>query len=187
MFAKLFKNKTNPAVSRLYDDVVRQARTPALYRDFAVDDTLDGRFEMVLLHLAPVVDVLRDEAGAITADGQALFDAFLSDMDQNLRTIGVGDLSVPKKMKKIGEAFYGRFDAYRKAHDEASMVHVLERNVYGGPRGAEPPTVAALARYALSVRAAVRTGDPLVGVEFPDAARFSPDVAAESSREGTAR
>lgn len=107
-------------------------------------------------------------------DGQALFDHFLSDMDQNLRTIGVSDVSVPKKMKKLGAAFYGRYGAYM-AHrgDRAGLAAAMSRNVLDTPDQPASPQALALADYfeALCEAAPDRlTANP----SFPDPSRFAP-------------
>jgi cytochrome b pre-mRNA-processing protein 3 len=166
------RDKTDPRVRALYDGAVAQARLPVFYRRHGVPDTVDGRFDMILLHLAPLVDALRDEGGAITAEGQALFDTFLADMEQNLRTMGVGDTTVPKKMRRIGEAFYGRFDAYRNADGRAGLARVAARNVLGDEARADAPEALALADYALALRAAAI--DPLAGIDYPDPEAFLP-------------
>ncbi|MEM6847758.1 MAG: ubiquinol-cytochrome C chaperone, partial [Pseudomonadota bacterium] len=67
-----FRKKTNPAIEPLYQTVIAQARTPVFYQSYSVPDTLDGRFDMIVFHLTPLIDQLRDEEGAITPDGQAL-------------------------------------------------------------------------------------------------------------------
>lgn len=154
MLRFLFGNKQDPRIAQLYARAVEQARTPAFYQTFGVADTIDGRFEMVVLHVAGLVDALRDEGGALTAEGQALFDTFLADMEQNLRTIGVGDMSVPKKMKKMGAAFYGRFDAYRSAPDRAALAAATARNVLDRPDGPPPAEAYWLADYYAALRAA---------------------------------
>ena len=179
MLRFFFRDKTDPRIRGLYDGAVAQARLPVFYRDYGVPDTVDGRFDMVLLHLVPLVDALRDEAGAIAPEGQALFDTFVDDMDQNLRAMGVGDLSVPKKMKKLGEAFYGRFDAYRTTTDPAAIAAIVARNVLGDPGRAESPEARGLAAYHLAVREAARR--PLDGVVYPDPARFLPRTAGAAA------
>ncbi len=114
-------------------------------------------------------------------DGQALFDHFLSDMDQNLRTIGVGDVSVPKKMKKMGAAFYGRYDAYlsaRRDRADARRRHGAQRAGRTGrgsdrPRPTRWPTISC----ALTDPApATLTAAP----QFPDPLAFAPRRAAEA-------
>jgi len=176
------KKKLNPAVRRLYDKAVTQARQPIFYQTFAVPDTLDGRFDMVVFHVWPLIDALRDEKGAITPDGQALFDTFVDDMEQNLRTIGVSDTSVGKKMKAIGRAFYGRFDAYCRAADESALAVAIARNILEDVSAAEEAEARTLARYAVAMRERARgAADLLAEYSFPDPADFAdhdPAIAA---------
>ena len=120
---------------QLYAMVVAQARQAAFYEAGGVPDTMEGRFDMIVLHLCLVLRQLRGEDGALMRAGQALFNAFCADMDGNLREMGVGDLAVPKRMKKFGEAFYGRAAAYDEAlaaTDDMTLCDVLARNVFGG-------------------------------------------------------
>ncbi|MEM6762178.1 MAG: ubiquinol-cytochrome C chaperone family protein [Pseudomonadota bacterium] len=173
---RFFRRKPiNPAVRQLYDAAVAQARQPVFYQTFGVPDTLDGRFDMVVFHVWPLIDALRDENGSISEDGQALFDIFVEDMEQNLRTIGVGDTSIPKKMKAIGRAFYGRFDAYRKAGgDEGELAAVAARNILGDETLSGSVQAAALARYGLAMRAATADADLADAFTYPDAEAFDP-------------
>ena len=98
-------------IEAIYGMIVTQAREPSFYRDLGVPDTVNGRFDLLVLHLWMVLRRLRSlEAGADLS--QALFDHFCDDMDANLREMGVGDLTVPKRMQAFGEAFYGRSAAY---------------------------------------------------------------------------
>jgi len=100
-----------PTIEVIYGMIVTQAREPVFYRDLGVPDTVDGRFDLLLLHLWMVLRRLRSaESGMEPA--QALFDRFCEDMDDNLREMGVGDLAVPRRMQAFGEAFYGRSRAY---------------------------------------------------------------------------
>src|SRR6202048_744644 len=95
----------------IYGMIVTQAREPLFYRDLGVPDTVNGRFDLLLLHLWMVLRRLKGTEGG-TELAQALFDRFCEDMDANLREMGVGDLAVPKRMQAFGEAFYGRAAAY---------------------------------------------------------------------------
>jgi len=152
--------------------IVAQARSPALYQIYGVPDTVNGRFEMVVLHT--ILLVARLNADQTPERGQAIFDLFCRDMDANLREMGVGDLTVPRTMRRIGEAFYGRQAAYEAALAADApelLVAALARNVFGSEPG---PGAARLAVY---VREAVRhlaaqDGDALSRGEggFPDPA-----------------
>jgi len=101
-------------IEAIYGMIVAQARQPAFYTQFAVPDTVNGRFDMVVLHLWMVLRRLRNSEGGEPL-AQATFDRFCDDMDDNLREMGVGDLTVPKRMQAFGEAFYGRATAYDAA------------------------------------------------------------------------
>jgi len=160
-----------------------QARRPVFYRDYAVADTINGRFDLLLLHVAAVVARLMQEQETRPA-GQLLFDRFCTDMDDNLREIGISDIAVPKHMKRVGEAFYGRARAYEAAlaaPDDALLVEAIARNIYGG----QPPESALVGRLAAYMRdmAAALAAQPaaaLAGgtVELPDPAATMPVEAA---------
>jgi hypothetical protein len=77
------------------------------YRDYAVADTVNGRLDLIVLYLALVPDRLAQDP-ALQSLGQRIFDRFCQNMDHNLREMGIGDLKVPKQMRRVGEAYYGR-------------------------------------------------------------------------------
>lgn len=174
MIFPLFRRNRRPdTISALYGMIVAQARRPVFYSQYGVADTVNGRFDLLLLHVAVVVErLMRDEEGK--AAGQALFDLFCADMDDNLREMGIGDLSVPKHMKRVGEAFYGRAQAYQSALAEeadAALVEALIRNVYGGK---EHPAAGRLAAYIRKAAGAL-DAQPVAAlaagaVSFPDPA-----------------
>ena len=99
----------------LYEAATRQARLPAFYADLRVPDTIEGRFELYTLHVILLVCRLKGEGAEAAEISQALFDSYLRSLDDALRDMGVGDLSVGKKMRKLGQAFYGRAKAYDAA------------------------------------------------------------------------
>jgi cytochrome b pre-mRNA-processing protein 3 len=175
MISPLFRRPARPdTISTLYGMIVAQARLPQLYRDYAVPDTINGRFDLIVLHLALVLDRLR--ASPALADlAQGLFDRFCRDMDDSLREMGVGDLAVPKEMRRMGEAFYGRAEAYRAAlagDDDRTLVDTLKRNIYGGA----PATGAS--RLAAYVREAVRRLKALDEVALTAGAIVFPEPAS---------
>jgi len=145
ILARLFKPKTNPA-RPLYEAIVAAARQPWAYRDAKVPDTVDGRFDFLVLHLCLVLERLGQEVPEFK---QALIDYFCTDMDDNLRELGAGDLSVAKKVRRMAEALAGRFAAYEAALDTAATEQAIQRNVYGGKAG---PGVSQLATYAIAAR-----------------------------------
>lgn len=144
----------------LYIAAVGQSRRPDFYSRLGVADSLEGRFELYTLHVALLVDRLATDPEAKEAS-QAMFDAYLHGLDDALRDEGVGDLSVGKKMRKLGEAFYGRVKSYEEAlaglPDEAPLEGVLARTVFAG---ADDAPTAPFAAYVLRQRAHL-AGQPL--------------------------
>lgn len=178
MVLTLFRRGGNRRlIERLHADVVAAARHQTFYRDYAVADTVDGRFEMLVLHAALVVRRLRTLASPGPDVAQDLTDAVFRHFDSTLREAGVGDTSVPKRMKKLAESFYGRAGAYEPslaAGDGAGLADALARNVLaqsGARRTAER-----LARYVLAVMAQLENLDVqdfVAGrLAFPDPARI---------------
>jgi cytochrome b pre-mRNA-processing protein 3 len=175
MFHFFRRNPANHSIASLYGTIVAQARAAPFYRICGVPDTVNGRFEMVLLHTVLVLRRLESEPPPVRQIGQALFDRFCADMDGSLREMGIGDLAVPAKMRKIGEAFYGRQAAYGAAlaaGDSEPLVAVLERNVYGTQAGTLGPGASRLAAYvrAAAAQLANQSGEALSRAElsFPD-------------------
>lgn len=152
MIFKGLLKKRETAEERLYGAIVATARHEVFYADWAVADSLDGRFDMIALHLFLVLDRLK---GEIPEFRQELVDTFFRDMDRSLREMGVGDLTVGKKVRKMAEVFYGRVAAYEKAlgEDHGALRSALARNVY--PDGAPDEAVAKLAAYAITCREAL--------------------------------
>jgi cytochrome b pre-mRNA-processing protein 3 len=120
-------------IEAIYGMIVTQAREPLFYRDLGVPDTVNGRFDLLVLHLWMVLQRLRPMEGGSSLS-QALFDRFCDDMDANLREMGVGDLTVPKRMQAFGEAFYGRVAAYdlASAAGEEPLAQALRKNILNG-------------------------------------------------------
>ena len=144
----------------LYGAAVAAARAPVFYAEMGVPDTLDGRFDLVGVHVSLLIRALRRLAAPGPALAQAVFDAMFSDMDINLRELGVSDLAVGKRVKAMWEAFHGRARAYEAAldaGDEEALAAALGRNVWRG----EPPPEAPLrlARMMAAQSAALSAQD----------------------------
>jgi cytochrome b pre-mRNA-processing protein 3 len=143
-------DRSGAAARALYEAIVTQARLPGFYRDRGVPDTLDGRFDMIVLHAFLVLHRLKRDGHAQGPVGQALFDLMFADMDASLREIGVGDLSVGKKVKQMARAFYGRAAAYDAALADgaaAALEDALRRNLYGTVAAPDRADLAAMAGY----------------------------------------
>ena len=117
----------------LYEAATRQARQPDFYLALGAPDTVEGRFELYSLHVVLLLHRLKGEGAEAAETAQALFDTYVSALDNALREMGVGDLSVAKKMRKLGEAFYGRakaYDAILAAQDRAELMALIGRTVF---------------------------------------------------------
>ncbi len=136
---------------RTYRQIVVQARQPAFYAALGVPDTVGGRFDMIVLHAFILFERLRRPQEEKTADfAQEVFDEMFLDMDHNLREMGVSDVAVGRKVRRMSEVFYGRVSAYRKALDDgdhAAFEDALRRNIFAGEAPAGAPE--ALRRYVL--------------------------------------
>ncbi len=149
MLGGLFKKKDNGArdmrdiTDDLYSCALLNTREPIFYEKHGVPDSFDGRFDLLLVHLFIIMHLLmgRDEYEDLA---QSLFDSVFKDMDQTLREMGIGDMGVPKHMKRMMKAFNGRMHSYQWAVDpdslegqeveglqKTSLVQALERNLYG--------------------------------------------------------
>ena len=169
----LKRGPAKEAGERLYAAAVALARRPALYAELGAPDTPDGRFEVYTLHVLMVLARLKGQGRPAAPVGQALFDAYISGLDHGLRELAVGDLSVGKTMRKLGEAFYGRGRALDEAlaalPDQGPLQALIGRTVLAGAVGADP---APLAEYALGLQerlAATPTPQLLAGEIAPAA------------------
>jgi cytochrome b pre-mRNA-processing protein 3 len=123
------------SIRDFYGMIVAQARIPVFYSTYGVPDTVEGRFDLIVLHLVLMLARLEGNDDAPRSFGQRLFDEFCRDLDDNLREMGVGDLAVPKRMRRFAEAFYGRQAAYLAAlaaADERELEKALTRNIFAG-------------------------------------------------------
>ncbi len=149
------------AVARLHAALVARARAPVFFTGLGVPDTVDGRFDLLVLHGWLVLDRLR-EAG-LNDLSQGLVNTLFLGFDEGLRELGSGDMGMGRRMKKIADAFYGRLQAYGTSGGEAAMAEALQRNLYRGApdRMAQAAVVARYVRAAQShlARADIAAGE----------------------------
>lgn len=165
----------NKPAQKLYFLLVRQARKPIFYINYGVPDSLDGHFEMIVLHVVLILRRLREEPNG-RAFGDHLFEVLTSDLDRSLRDMGKGDMGVGKKVREMARGFYGRAEAYDRALDgKENLEDVLIRNLFGTV-SASDQQVAAMAGY---VRLALEklqgvTGEKIMKTEilFPSPPPF---------------
>ena len=169
MIFNLFRKSTAPDAAMVaYRSIVAQSRQEKFYADWGVEDTVTGRFDMVSLHMALMMRRLKDDAGA-RAFAQALVNTFFQDMDGSIRELGVTDLGVPNKVKKMGNIFYGLAGALGSALDSGeptAVEAVLVKNVYGSAN----PHAAELAAYLLAEAARLSTTPTATLIHQPEAA-----------------
>ena len=144
-------------IEAIYGMIVAQAREPRFYRELGVLDTVNGRFDMLLLHLWLVLQQLKQFGESQVPLAQGLFDRFCSDMDDNLRELGTSDLRVPKKMQEFGRAFYGRAAAYDRAVAEGPepLALALDKNIYNGADLVQARRLASYVGEAIAALAAL--------------------------------
>ena len=174
MLKNLFAPSPVKAAGRaLYAVSAAHARTPAFYADWGVPDTVEGRFELYSLHVILVLERLKGQGAEASDLGQALFDALLRGLDDGLREMGVGDLSVGKKMRKLGEALYGRAknldEALTLLPDRSALLALMSRTVYAGVADADPAPLGEWVVQAVAALSAQGLEDLKAGlVAFPE-------------------
>jgi cytochrome b pre-mRNA-processing protein 3 len=134
----------------LYEALVAQARWPDFFRGAGLPDSVDGRFESIVLHLFLLLHRLKGQGSEAAERSQALFDLFCLDMDRSLREMGAGDLGVGPRVKRMAKGFYGRTAAYDAAlarDDDGALIDALRRNAYGTVGDPDPAALASLAGY----------------------------------------
>jgi cytochrome b pre-mRNA-processing protein 3 len=152
MIKRLFgRERSNRTITdALYAEIVAAARQPVFYSDWDAPDTPLGRFEMLSLHMFLFQQRLHGEAGAARQVAQILTDDFFAEVEHSLRDLGIGDMGVPKRMKKLGRMFYGRTAAYADAlerGDREALTAALARNIR--PDSEAWPQADALAAYVI--------------------------------------
>lgn len=186
MFARLFRrNRDSEAARVLYEAAVRQGRDPAFYRELAVPDTLDGRFESICLQVWLLLRRLRMGGAPVESLAQELTEVFFADMDLSLREIGAADIGVGRRVKRMIEGFYGRVKAYDEALAAAvageggPLDAALRRNLYGTLEAAPEGARRAVAQYLLAADRAL-AAQPLEAVAAGQPA-FPPPPGGEAS------
>jgi cytochrome b pre-mRNA-processing protein 3 len=151
----------------LYASAARQSRRPGFYTRMGAPDTAEGRFEVYSLHVVLLLHRLKGEGEQAKETSQATFDAFVQALDDALREMGVGDVIVPKKMRRLGAAFYGRVKAYEDAlallpaTDE--LTALVARTILLDVEAGDAAALAAYAAEASAWLAAIPTQDLLQG------------------------
>jgi cytochrome b pre-mRNA-processing protein 3 len=164
-FGLLGSRRHERAGFALYTRSVEAAREKLYFERLGVPDTLDGRFDLIGLFATLLIRRLRLAAPPGPKLAQAVFDAMFADMDFTLREMGVGDLSVAKRMRELWEALHGRAMAYEAplaSGDAPALAEALARNVW---RGAAPPGAAEALAVATLAQAATLDTQPIQALQ----------------------
>lgn len=163
------KSRARYATARqLLEASITQSRQPIFYTDLAVPDTFDGRFEMVALHVGLIVAELTQQNEENQKMAQALFDETFLKLEKNCREMGVGDLSVPRHIKRMMSALKGRALSYIEAQEAGNLQEALARNLYGTIARPDQSVLDAMASYVKDFRASLPSQNVTTGaVQFP--------------------
>lgn len=142
-FADFFRRSRpdEDAALALYSSLVEKARDPAFYTALGVPDTVNGRFDMLVIHAMLVLRRLRGGGTRADRTGKLMLELLFRDMDQTLREMGIGDMGVGKHIKKMAKAMFGRAEAYEEgldSNDSVAIAQALKDNIYrqGAPADA---------------------------------------------------
>ncbi|MBO6638235.1 MAG: ubiquinol-cytochrome C chaperone [Roseitalea sp.] len=180
MIVSLFRRKGQNAnriiVDRMFQQVVDAARQPVLYADWGIPDTPLGRYESLGLHMIVLLHRTRDAGEPVEALAQDVLDEFFKDIDHSIRELGVGDVGVPKRMKKLARMFYGRMGPYWEAidaGDAGALATALGRNIMPDNAASANLKADAIANYMLAAATelAAQSNETLLtgDLAFPDA------------------
>jgi cytochrome b pre-mRNA-processing protein 3 len=189
LFGRSSRRRRKFQAAEAYVALVDAARRPAFYTDVGVPDTTEGRYELVMLHAFLILDRLQwhSEAPQEASEGytridaatgessefaQNLFDHMFADMDYSLREMGVGDLGVGKRVRRMAEAFYGRALNYQRAldgEDDEALKLALRRNLFNAVEAPSDAKLASMAQYLKEARRRLRD----LSTQDIQAARFS--------------
>ena len=131
-------NSTNKLlIENIYTNIVKTSRNKNFFLDFNVEDTVEGRFDIIILHSFIVFQFFLHIGQKKSTLSQLLFDHMFADFDNNLREMGFGDIAVNKRMKQFIKAFYGRISNYSKSlshfeqiYDDTMLKKTILKNIY---------------------------------------------------------
>ncbi len=137
-------------VARCYALVMEQSRRPEFYLAGGVPDTIDGRYEMLALHAFLVVHRLKGQGEAARLFSRDFFEGMITDMDRTVREMGIADMGVPPRVKRMVKGFNGRIHAYDHAvsvKGEEALLVALDNNLFGTVLEVAPEKLARMAFY----------------------------------------
>lgn len=160
LFGRKPKDGNIAIVDSVYEAIVTAGRAPVIYAQYGVPDTPLGRFESLSAHMIVFLHRTRQTEPALEALAQDVLDEFFKDVDHSIRELGIGDSSVPKRMKKLGKMFYGRMGAYWEGIDKddpAFLGVALARNI--APESPETIQASDFGKHLIAWRGQLDTVD----------------------------
>ena len=151
MFTRLRGQVRDSPAINLYRAVAARSRDPVFYLEWGVPDTMDGRFDLLVLHVVLVFEALRGGGAGAAELGSKLADAVFTGFDEALRELGVSDFGMGRRIKRMANAFYGRVESYGTASSARALTVALQRNLYRG-RKDRAGEAAGLATYMMEAR-----------------------------------
>lgn len=155
-------NSCEQAVEDVYGVLFMQALEPVFFSDYGIEDTFEGRFDCLLLHVFMAMHVSLSHADG-EAFNQTLFDVLFRDMDQALREIGKGDMGLPKQMRRMMKAFNGRMNRYHDAMNaddvQNALKSAIQDNVFGEQANVDDKALDGLSLYMMdNISAMIKVG-----------------------------
>lgn len=172
---KRLQSREYEPAQALYAAAAEAARAPTLYADLGAPDTVEGRFEMVTIHVYLILRRLRSfQTDPSRKMAQAVLDVFMDDMDDSLRELGVGDMSIARKIRKMAENFYGSIgafeDALKPTAPPSDLATAIARNVFESSDVSRGTALAGYVRHTEAAIAEQREANLLAGrVSFASA------------------
>jgi cytochrome b pre-mRNA-processing protein 3 len=161
MFGFKKQPRYDESAAMVYAAALSRTRAPQFYTDYGVPDSFDGRFDLLVLHVFMPITKMALQGRAGIAFNQSLFDVMFADMDQTLREMGIGDMGIPKHMKRMMKAFNGRMHNYKDDFDRFGVISedVLRRNLYGTIEQVAPAHLSAMKDYVAANMAFIADQD----------------------------
>lgn len=186
VFDRLFRRRRQArAAAEFFATIVERSRDSAFYRGLDVPDTLDGRFDMVVLHVVLIMRRLKGQGAAAEEWSRLLFEAMIDNFEKALTEQGVGDSGISRRIKTMARAVAGRIQVYDRAlagegagEGDRALEVALDNNVYGSAMEVRPEALAALAAYVRREAAslAATAAESVVEGRF----RFGPTPVADA-------
>ena len=127
------KNQKRDLIDSFYQKIVNVSRNKVFYTKLNVPDTIDGRYDLLVLFSTLLIFFLSNSGKKGSELSQILFDKIFLDLDLSLRELGAGDAGVHLKIKNMIKSYMGRQKVYCncfKDYDFLKLEECISKNVY---------------------------------------------------------